>query len=375
MHILIERDTLVKTLGAAVRVVERRNTIPILGNVLVTAEGAGIAFTGTDLDMAVTIDAPAELSGKAEAFAAPAAMLHDIARKLPAGAQVALEHEPERGKLAVRAGRSRFTLSTLPATDFPDLKGGDEAMAFTVPGKALASLLSRCAFAISTEETRYYLNGIYLHGFDFEGEDVLRAVATDGHRLARMQMPAPDGMPEALPGIIVPRKAVPEIVAIAERSEEVTLAWDANKLTLTAPGVRLVTKLIDGTFPDYQRVIPTANDKHMIVDAGLLASAADRVSTISSERGRAVKLSIDAGKVRLAVSNPDAGEATDEIDVEYDAPAIEVGFNARYLADICGQADADTLVFEMADPGSPCVIRPNAGTHGAALYVLMPMRV
>jgi DNA polymerase-3 subunit beta len=275
--------------------------------------------------------------------------------------------------MQIRSGRSRFMLQALPESDFPDLAAGEMPHRFDLPAADLKRLIEKTQFAISTEETRSYLNGIYLHTLEAGGQTVLRAVATDGHRLARVELPAPQGS-QGMPGVIVPRKAVAEILKLIEDGEEaIRLELSSAKVRLTFGGVVLTSKLIDGTFPDYQRVIPSGNDKSLVVERAEFAKAVDRVSTISSERGRAVKLAIAEGRLTLSVNNPDSGSATEELEVDYGSDPIDIGFNARYLLDITGQLDGDTAVFRLADPGSPTLVQDRDGAP--ALYVLMPMRV
>jgi DNA polymerase III subunit beta len=380
MKVTVERAALLKALGHVHRVVERRNTIPILSNVLLRAEAEGLKLKATDLDMEVTETIRADVS-QAGATTIPAHVIYDIVRKLPEGSQVSLETTGETGQMQLRSGRSRFMLQALSESDFPDLAAGEMQVSFALPAQDLKRLIEKTQFAISTEETRYYLNGIYLHTIEVEGETKLRAVATDGHRLARIEMPAPEGS-AGMPGLIVPRKAVAEIQKLVDDGgAEVKVELSTAKIRLTfdggeassAGGVVLTSKLIDGTFPDYQRVIPTGNDKLLTVERGEFAKAVDRVSTISSERGRAVKLALNEGRLTLSVNNPDSGNAVEELDVSYDAAPLDVGFNARYLLDITGQLDGDTAVFKLADPGSPTVIQDRDGAP--TLYVLMPMRV
>ena len=371
MRVTVERAALLRSLGHVHRVVERRNTIPILSNVLLRADEGGLSLKATDLDIEVTETIPAEASA-AGSTTVPAHVIYDIVRKLPEGAQVSLEMAGDAGQMQIRSGRSRFMLQALPESDFPDLAAGDLPHRFTLAAGDLKRLIDKTQFAISTEETRYYLNGIYLHTLDAGGQTVLRAVATDGHRLARVELPAPKGS-EGMPGVIVPRKAVAEIQKLVESGEDVLIELSSAKVRLTFGGVVLTSKLIDGTFPDYQRVIPQGNDKLLTVEREDFAKAVDRVSTISSERGRAVKLALNDGRLTLSVNNPDSGSATEEIEVDYDAAPIDIGFNARYLLDITGQLDGDTALFKLADPGSPTVIQDREGA--AALYVLMPMRV
>lgn len=372
MRVTVERAALLKALGHVHRVVERRNTIPILSNVLLRAQDGSLRLKATDLDIEVTETIPADITD-AGSTTVPAYMIYDIVRKLPDGAQVSLEMSGDTGQMQIRSGRSRFMLQALPESDFPDLAAGDLPHSFTLPAADLKRLIEKTQFAISTEETRYYLNGIYLHTLDVGGATMLRAVATDGHRLARVEMPAPIGS-EGMPGVIVPRKAVAEIVKLVEDgSENVVIELSSAKIRLTFDGVILTSKLIDGTFPDYQRVIPSGNDKLLTVERGDFAKAVDRVSTISSERGRAVKLALNDGRLTLTVTNPDSGSATEEIEVDYDSSPIDIGFNARYLLDITSQLDGDTALFKLADPGSPTIVQDREGAP--ALYVLMPMRV
>ncbi len=372
MKVTLERAALLKSLGHVHRVVERRTTIPILSNVLVRAEAGTLKLKATDLDLEVTETIAADV-GQPGGTTLPAHVLHEIIRKLPDGSQVTLEMAGDATQLVLRSGRSRFQLQCLPESDFPDISAGELTHAFRLPAAQLKLLIEKTQFAISTEETRYYLNGIYMHTMEVEGRPVLRVVSTDGHRLARVEVPAPAGSSD-MPGIIVPRKAVSEIQKLIEDpAAEIAVELSQTKIRLTFGDVVLTTKLIDGTFPDYGRVIPAGNDKYLTVEKAPFAAAVDRVSTISSERGRAVKLSIADGKLTLSVNNPDSGSATEELDVDYDAAPMEIGFNARYLLDITAQLDNDTALLKLADSGSPTLVQDREGA--AALYVLMPMRV
>ncbi len=379
MKVTLERAALLRSLGHVHRVVERRNTIPILSNVLLHGEGQSLLIKATDLDLEITELLQADVSAKG-ASTVPAHVLYDIVRKLPDGAQVSLDSHSETSQLQLRSGRSRFTLQTLPDTDFPDLAAGDLSHSFKLAPTDLKRLIDKTQFAISSEETRYYLNGIYLHTIDVEGQLMLRAVATDGHRLARVDVPAPTGA-AGMPGVIVPRKAVAEIQKLVENFDQdvlIEISPAKARFTLGDPAgssgqVVLTSKLIDGTFPDYARVIPSGNDKRLIVERDPFKVAVDRVATISSERGRAVKLTLSDSKLTLSVTNPDLGSAVEELDVDYDSTPLDIGFNARYLLDITEQLDSDTVLFKLADPGSPTLLQDRDGA--AALYVLMPMRV
>ena len=371
MRATLERAHLLKTLSHVHRVVERRNTIPILSNVLVRADGGEVRLKATDLDLEITEITPAVVE-QPGATTVPAHLLHDIVRKLPDGAQVSLETAPDGANLSIRSGRSRFSLQMLPETDFPDITAGPFTHRFEMKAADLRRLIDRTQFAISTEETRYYLNGIYLHTLDGRGGPTLRAVATDGHRLAQADIAAPEGS-AGMPGVIVPRKTVGEIKNLIDDPEATALVeLSEAKLRISIGTVVLTSKLIDGTFPDYARVIPQGNDKELAVERDDFKTAVDRVSTVSSERGRAVKLSISEGKLVLAVNNPDSGSATEELPADYEDEALEIGFNAKYLLDIADQIGSGTMRFRLADPGSPTLIQD--GSDESALFVLMPMR-
>ena len=372
MRLVIERGELLRALGHVTSVVEKRTTIPILSNVLLKASGQVLELKATDLEREVTEEARAEV-GAPGAVTVPAHMLHDIVRKLPEGSEVDIRRDAEKERLTLAAGKARFALQTLGPEDFPDLNAGDLGVTFEIAAGDLKRLIDKTRFAISTEETRYYLNGIFLHIAESGKTSMLRAVATDGHRLAQAELARPKGS-DGMPGVIIPRKTVHELQRLIEESAEtVTVSVSPSKVRFEIGAVTLTSKLIDGTFPDYGRVIPQGNDKEMTVQTGDFISAVDRVSTIASERGRAVKLNIGKDKLVLSVNNPEGGSATEEITVAYSAAPLEIGFNARYLLDIAGQLEGEEARFLLADPGSPTMIR-GAGDE-TALYVLMPMRV
>ncbi|MGF1639510.1 MAG: DNA polymerase III subunit beta [Rhodospirillales bacterium] len=372
MKFTIERALLLKSLGHVQSVVERRNTIPVLSNVKMECRDGRLALDATDMDLEVTETVEAEVASPG-ATTAPAHTLYDIARKLPEGAQVECETADGNERLTIRCGRSRFTLSCLPIEDFPVMAGGELPHRFRVPSGELRSLIDRTRFAISTEETRYYLNGIYLHVQSHEGREVLRAVATDGHRLASVEVTQPPGA-AGMPGVIVPRKTVAEVrKLIDEIADDVDIALSETKIRFAIGEAVLTSKLIDGTFPDYERVIPKHNDKRLDVDCKTFGSAVDRVSAISSERSRAVKLAVSDGTLVLSATSPEHGSANEELEVDYRGEAIEIGFNSRYLLDVTQQIEGDKARFWMADSGSPTVLHDLG--DASAIYVLMPMRV
>ena len=367
MKATIERAVLLKSLGHVQSVVERRNTIPILSNVLLEArEDGSLRLMATDLDLQVDETIPATVS-QPGATTVSAHTFFDIVRKLPEGSQVELT--AAEGKMQVIAGRSRFNLSTLPRDDFPVIAEGDLPTRFELPATTLREIIEKTRFAISSEETRYYLMGIFFHVVD----DQMRAAATDGHRLARVTVARPDGA-EGMPDVIVPRKAVQELYRLLEELEgTVEISLSPTKIRFGLGSAILTSKLIDGTFPDYNRVIPTGNDKLLKLDPKSFSAGVDRVSTIASEKTRAVKMSVDRDKVTLSVTSPENGTAAEEVPGDYSADGLEIGFNARYLLDILGQVEGDTVEMHLADAAAPTLLREN--DKAPALYVLMPMRV
>ncbi|WP_315761881.1 DNA polymerase III subunit beta [Sphingomonas sp. Y38-1Y] len=375
MKATIERATLLRALSHVQSVVERRNTIPILSNVLIDAQAQGtIRLMATDLDLQIdeTVAAAVDQAG---ATTVSAHTLFDIARKLPEGAQVELA--AAEGRLTVVAGRARFQLATLPRDDFPVIAEGELPTQFELPAETLKAIIDKTRFAISTEETRYYLNGIFLHvadeGGPGGGQAVLKAAATDGHRLARVTVARPDGA-EAMPDVIVPRKCVGELRKLLDEVDgSVGVSLSPSKIRFDLGQAILTSKLIDGTFPDYSRVIPTANDKLLKIDPKSFMDGVDRVSTIATEKTRAVKMAVDRDRVTLSVTSPENGAAAEEVPGEYAAIPIEIGFNSRYLLDILHQIEGDSVEVHLADAAAPTLIREN--DKSPALYVLMPMRV
>ncbi len=371
MKATIERATLLKGLSHVQSVVERRNTIPILSNVLIeAAAGGGLKLMATDLDLQIveTVDAAVDQPG---ATTISAHTLFDIARKLPEGSQVSLT--AAEGKMLVTAGRARFNLATLPRDDFPVIAEGDLPTKFDLPAATLRQIIDKTRFAISTEETRYYLNGIYLHVAEDNGGAVLKAAATDGHRLARVTVPQPSGA-AGMPGVIIPRKCVAELRKLLDEVDgSVEVSLSGTKIRFGLGTAILTSKLIDGTFPDYSRVIPTGNDKLLKIDPKSFMQGVDRVATIASEKTRAVKMTLDRDKITLSVTSPENGTAAEEVPGDYASLGFEIGFNARYLMDILGQIEGDSVEVHLADAAAPTLIRE--GDKAPALYVLMPMRV
>lgn len=372
MKFTIERSTLLSSLNHVQSVVERRNTIPILSNILLNADNGTLGLTATDLDLAINEQIAAEVITPGT-ITVPAHLLYEIVRKLPDGSQVELNYSSDDGRISVRSGRSQFTLACLPKDDFPIMETGELPHSFTLSSAELKRLIDKTRFAISTEETRYYLNGVYFHAAESDGIPVLRAVATDGHRLARVETPIPANA-EKMPGIIIPRKAINELRKLIDDTEgDVSISLSENKICFSFGGSLLTSKLIDGTFPDYERVIPAGNDKVLELDGKSFAQAVDRVSTVSTEKSRAIKLSLSDNSVTLSATGSESGSATEELTASYTSGDMEIGFNSKYLLDITSQIEGENARFILADAQSPTIVKD--GTDDGALYVLMPMRV
>jgi DNA polymerase III subunit beta len=372
MKLTIERAALLKALGHVQSAVERRNTIPILSNVLLSADRDSLSFSATDLDMEIVDQALAQVDQPGQ-ITAPAHTLYEIVRKLPDGADVSLSFTGEDPRLTVQAGRSRFNLPVLPAGDFPVMSSDGLSGQVGVDVTELLRLIDKTRFAISTEETRYYLNGLYLHTVTEGGQQKLRAVATDGHRLALAEMPAPEGS-AGTPGVIVPRKTIAEARRLLEDAgESIDLAVSPQKVRFEFGQAALTSKVIDGSFPDYSRVIPKDNNRVMMVDNKMFAAAVDRVATISAEKSRSVRMSIEPGRMVLTVRNMEAGQAVEELEIDYDGEAFELSFNARYLLDVTDQITAEQAEFRFGGPNDPALVLDPKDPD--VQYVLMPLRV
>lgn len=365
----VDRNVFLKALSHSQGVVEKRSTVPILSHVLLETTGEGITLTATDLEVAIveTVAAQVEKPGR---LTVSAHMLFDVVRKLRDGAEISLSFDEAQNRLNVESGRSHFALPCLSPDEFPAINSGNQPYRFILPAKDLLELFDRVRFAMSTEETRYYLNGIYLHAFQSKE---LRAVATDGHRLAKMSLPLPQGA-EAIPGVIISRKTINEVLKIvSEEVLDVEVYLSNTQVSFKFSDTYFTSRLIDGTFPDYEKVIPAHNDKVMTVDMEAFAETVDRVATISSEKNRGIRLSLKTNKLVLTATSNESGHAVEELEVDYNASGIEIGFNSRYLLDIAQQIGNESASFSFADSTSPTIIRSRNDQE--ALYVLMPMRV
>lgn len=371
MKATIERAKLMNALSHIHGVVERRNTIPILSNVLIEVKNNILLLTATDMEIAEieSTDCNSEQNGS---ITTPAHMLHDIVKKLPDGSYVEIESLEGR-KLEIKSNRATFSLMCLPPEDFPDVNSGDFPEGFFMDAKDLKRLIDKTLFSVSTEETRYYLNGIYLHTVRDNDIDVMRAVATDGHRLSRLSANLPPNA-SGMDGVIVPRKTVIELRKLLDLEEgNIKIQISKTKIRFSVGQVVLTSKLLDGTFPDYERVIPEGNTKELYLNTSDFTEAVDRVSTVSTDRTRAIKFILTSGALTISAENPEQGSAVEKMNVDYSGDDIEIGFNSRYLLDIAKQITGEEMKFLMADKLSPTIICDNGDE--TALYVLMPMHV
>lgn len=373
MELSLQKETLAKALSHIGGVVEKRHTMPVLSNVKIDAS-KDIVFTATDMDIVVSVEVEGTVSKKG-GTTVPAHTLYDIVKKLKDGQEVTLstEDSEDGSLLRVKSGRSNFKLSAIPVSEFPDFDTGEKFdTQFTISPNELIRLIDKTKFAISTEETRYYLNGIYFHAV--KDRNVFLAVATDGHRLAKAEMPIPSGA-GSIPGVIVPKKTVYEVRKIAESvTDDANVFVSASKIKFSIGKVELTSRLIDGTFPDYERVIPEDNKNLMKVNVKDLSDAIDRVSTICSDRFRSVKLNVENNALTLQTSSPEHGSAEDTLDIEYDASAISIGFNSRYLLEMLSHVGDPNIEILFSDSSSAPALAKDPADEDV-LYVIMPMRV
>lgn len=373
MKLVVDRGQLLKSLGYVHSVVERRGTIPILANVKIEAASGAMELMATDMDIAEMDSTPAEVE-QSGGVTVPAQMLYEIVRKLPDGSQVRLVKNSNSSQIDISAGSAQFVLPTMPIEEYPAIAEGDLPNSFVLAATECRELLEKTRYAVAQDETRYYLNGVYLHAA-MDGENqVLRAVATDGHRLAQMQVACPAGASD-MPGVILPRKTVNEIISLMDQgATEVKISLSSHKIKVVAGTAVVISKLIDGSFPDYTRVIPAGNTIRVEVNAKAFSRSVDRVAVVSSERARGVRLTIQDGRMVLSASGQDQGTAQEELDVACSTTEIlEAGFNHRYLLDALSSVAGEKACLLMADANSPTIIRDTGNPN--LLAVIMPMRV
>ena len=366
MKISIQREDILKPLQQVIGAVEKRQTLPALANVLIRSEGDGLSITATDLEVELVayVDKAADEAGE---VTIPARKLADICKALPEGAAITIVTEGE--KAMVTSGKSRFTLTTLPAAEFPALEEVASSREFEIPQGALKRLIEKTGFAMANQDVRYYLNGLMME----VSEGKLRAVATDGHRLAMSQC---DAAVEAQTPqqVIVPRKGVQELMRLLGDSEEAaSIALSSNHIRVRVDGVRFTSKLIDGRFPDYERVLPQGGDKEVEIDRDVLRQSLQRASILSNEKYRGIRLSFEPGVLRIQAHNPEQEEAQDEIEIGYDGAPLEIGFNVNYLLDVLNTVEGDAVQGTLKDQNSSALLRDPADP--ASVFVVMPMRL
>ena len=366
LKIRTTNDKLLAPLQQVTGIVERRHTLPILSNVLITASGGKVDFLATDLEVQITATAP--LDGNAEgSVTAGARKLYDILRSLPEDAEVSLESKENR--MTVKAGKSRFNLQTLPAADFPKMvEAKDLSKTLTIPQKALKNALRLVQFAMAVQDIRYYLNGV-LFSVD---KDTLRVVATDGHRLsfASQQLAGDHGQVEA----ILPRKTVLELIKLlADGDEPVSLAIGANQARFSFGGIEIVSKIVEGKFPDYQKVIPTTHKNRVSLDRSILAQSLNRAAILSNEKIRGVRLVFTKDALSIICTNNEQEEAEEGLAVDYDGDPLDIGFNISYLLDVLNHVDSSTVSVAMGDSNSSALVQMPGREDFK--YVVMPMRI
>lgn len=366
MKFRVSRETLLKPLQVAGGVVERRQTLPILSNVLLQVTGDTLTMTGTDLEVELTASARIT-EGEPGEITLPARKFIDICRTLPEGAEI--EVKVDEGKAVVRSGRSRFSLATLPANDFPATDGVSGGFEFTLRQSQLKTLIERTQFCMANQDVRYYLNGMLLE----VDREVVRAVATDGHRLAYSEIGADVGV-TVKHQVIVPRKGVGELGRLlGDKDEPVEVRMNNNHLRLSFDGMVMTSKLIDGRFPDYERVIPRQSTKEVIADREPLRQALARAAILSNEKYRGVRIELSDGRLRALVSNPEQEEAEEEIEVDYRGDVFEIGFNVGYVLEALNAVKEDRVRIGLTDANSSCLLQGIDNT--ATRYVIMPMRL
>ncbi|MDR5893661.1 MULTISPECIES: DNA polymerase III subunit beta [Halomonas] len=367
MKFSISREALLRPLTLVAGVVERRQTLPVLSNVLIQVNGDEVALTGTDLEVELIGRTVASQVDEPGAATVPARKLMDICKSLPDQAEIQLSLE--EGRAVLRSGRSRFTLSTLPVAEFPNIEDSQGSIELSLPRGVLKQLIDATSFAMAQQDVRYYLNGMLLE----LRSGLVRAVATDGHRLAVCSRPV-EIQVEPAQKLIVPRKGILELVRLLDDGEEpVSLTLGASHIRAHTGDFTFTSKLVDGKFPDYERVVPRGGDKVFIAERAELRQVLSRTAILSNEKYRGVRLHLAEGNLKVMANNPEQEEAEENIAIEYSGPGLEIGFNVGYLIDVLNALDEERVQMTLADPNSSALMEEPGG--GDALYVVMPMRL
>ncbi|MES2677804.1 MAG: DNA polymerase III subunit beta [Pseudomonadota bacterium] len=370
MQFQISKSAIAKALSNVNGAVEKRNTIPVLLNVKIEAKNGRLNLTATDMDIVIISSAEA-LIGREGSTTVPAQLFYDIIRKIPDIADINVEADENNTNIKISYGKSKFSLPCLDPSEFPILSEGEMTVNFNIKSSELIKIIDKTRFAIPSDETRYYLNGLFLHSIAVGDNIELRGIATDGHRLA-LASSIHSSLTAAVAGVIIPKKTINEIRKIAEGNEEATVAFSKAKIRVSSGNSIVISKLIDGEFPEYDRVIPKNNDKLVKVDRKLIFDAVDRVSTIATDKNKSIKLVLESGKISFQIKSNDNGNASEEIEVDFNGDLIETGFNSRYFLEIIGQIDQEKINIFFKDGTSPALIKTE---ENDGLYVIMPIRV
>ena len=375
MEFKINSSDLLKALSHIHGIVEVRHTLPILSNIILKAKDNELTLSSTNLDIYCADKITAEVSIAGE-ISVSAVTFFEIVKRLPSGSEVVMTMEDGENEIILKCGRSKFNLSTLKTDDFPIISDNDLSTNFVLSADELIRIIDKTKFAVSNEETRYYLNGIFLHKADRNSIQFLRAVATDGHRLAQYDIPLPQGA-EDITGIIIPKKTIFELRKVLDDANgDVSISLNENKIKFTFNDLKIISKVIDGTFPDYTKVIPQNNNKNFKTNNNELKNAIDRVSAVAANeesKSKAIKLSLEDNKLNLSVESQSKGSANEIIDISYDGDKVDIGFNSKYIIDICNEVDGEEVDISLLDSVSPAIILDK--TDENLFFVLMPMRI
>ena len=372
MDFRVNSTDLLKALSHIHGIVEVRHTLPILSNIIITTNDNSLSLSSTNLDIFCSDDLEAEV-GQNGSTSVSASTFYEIVKRLPSGSEIHASLSEEDSTLVLKCGRSKFNLTTISPDDFPKISHDDLNIQFVLSATELKRMIDKTKFAISNEETRYYLNGVFLHQTQKNSIDILRAVATDGHRLAQYDIPLPQGAKD-MNGIIIPKKMIQELRRVLDDANgDINIQLNENKIKFSFNNMQIISKVIDGTFPDYTKVIPQSNDKSITTNNDELKKAIDRVSTVSLEKSRAVKLSLSNNLLSLNVNSHDLGNASEDLEIDYSYDNIEIGFNSKYLLDITSQIQGKEVQILLSDSASPALITDP--DQDGVIFVLMPMRV
>lgn len=368
MQFEVAKPVLLKAISNVNGAVEKKNTIPVLQNIKIEVKNGKVNLAATDMDILVTVAFEADIKTSGTTTV-PAQMFFDIVRKIPDLSAILISQESP-SILQIKSGKSKYNLPCIDASEFPNLSEGELGKEIEVNSEGLARMIDKTRFAISSDETRYYLNGLFLQALKRDSGFELRTVATDGHRLALSYLPCDNIATEF--GVILPKKSVAEIRRIIDGSKSLKIAVSRVKIKIIADNTVIISKLIDGEFPDYEKVLPKSNNQISVINKKSFFDCVDRVSTVATDKHRSLKLTIENGKMNLQVSTNDGSFAYEELDVNYTSDKIETGFNSRYLLDVISQIDKEELMMRFKDGASPAIVEAK---EMSSVFVIMPVRI